>query len=140
MQKVEFADLDEMFKNSVVRLIKNLSDIYDVSTGVVVQKLSEMKYDEILKELDGIQPGSICQYSKEQGVTFLVTKVYTISPSSEVLFDGVYANGFTINGGHIDLIEVVNNNFAGKMCLELLLSPKTTWANKENKQDARHNN
>lgn len=111
MQILNVSDLEKICEKRIVETIKELSEKYSLTNETILNIFREIKYENIIKEINGIQPGSICVYKAAMDDRFLVTKVYTDSNSNKLCFDGVYEDGFVIQKGSADLIEVVKKNY-----------------------------
>lgn len=106
---------EDACKAKIIDAINELSKIYDMNISDVINVLSKIEYSDIISEILSIQPGSICCYKITPEYIFVITKVYANSISHEVLFDAIYKDGHVIREGHADLLDVVDNKYAGDL-------------------------
>ena len=106
---------EEICKTRLIDLIEELSKNYNMNISDVIDELSRIEYSDIMSEILSIQPGSICCYKLTPENIFIVTKVYCDSISHEVFFDAIYKDGHVIREGHVDLLDVADNKYAGDL-------------------------
>lgn len=106
---------EEICKARLIDLIEELSKNHNMTISDVIDEFSRIEYSDIMSEMLSIQPGSVCCYKLNPETIFVITKVYADSISHEVFFDAILKDGHVIREGHIDLLDVVDNKYAGDL-------------------------
>lgn len=106
---------EEICKARLIDLIEELSKNHNMNISDVIDEFSRIEYSDIMSEILSIRPGSICCYKLTPEIIFVITKVYGDSINHEVLFDAICKDGHVIREGHVDLLDVVDNKYAGDL-------------------------